>query len=226
MKIITFTCDAYRDIIPAYHYLWQKYWPDCPYEFVYVTNSKPLGIQDTTVHYLKGSDIKYAKRLRTFVKRHCRDDELGLFMMGDYLVKGLNIPLIEKARRLCERKDVAHCRLRPMPHPQLPPPVHLKLDKAEFGEINRRQRYSLSLQPGIWKPKVLASLLEDSWNPWLCETKGSGNTRRIQGHFLCTQKPAIIHHNYYRKRKVFGPGWVKKNVPKKYWTKAVRRAKG
>jgi len=221
LKIITFTCDIYANIVPAYHYLWGKFWPDCPYEHVYVTNSKPLGV-DAKVYYLKGKDIDYGRRLRKFVSLHCQDNELGLFMMGDYLIKSMNISLIERARELCETPEIAHCRLRPMPHPQLPPPSHLS--KKVFGEIDRTKRYSLSLQPGIWRPKDLARCVKDAWNPWHCEIRGSQRTRKIKGLFLCTQKPAILHHNYYRKRKPFGPIWVKKNVPEKYWTKAVRRA--
>jgi hypothetical protein len=225
MKIISFACDIYHDIVPAYHWLWNNIWPDCPYEHIYVTNSKPLGV-DATVHYMGGKDIDYGRRLRRFVSLHCQDGELGLFMMADYLLKAVNPELIKKAVQLCERDDVAHCRLRPMPHPQLPPPPHLKLNKKVFGEIDRTKRYSLSLQPGIWNPKDLAKCVRDHENPWHCEIRGSGRTRRIKGTFLCTQKPAIIHHNYYRKRKPFGPIWVKKNVPKEYWTKAARRAKG
>lgn len=224
MRIITFTCDVHHDIIPAYHYLWQKYWPNCPYEMVYVTNSKPLTV-DATVYYLKGNDIDYGKRLRQFVSEHCQDDELGLFMMGDYLLKGLNIPLVERARELCERNDVAHCRLRPLPHPELPAPAHLKLDPQVFGQIKKKGRYALSLQPGIWRPKDLANCVEDAWDPWHCETRGSQRTGQLKGVLLCTQKPAIVHHNYYRKRRPFGPIWVKENVPSQYWTRAARRAK-
>ena len=222
MKIITFACDLYADIGPAYQYLFRKLWPDCPYEMVYVTNSKPLGV-DGTIHYLPGKDIEYGRRLRKFTALHCADNELGLFMMIDYLPKILNVELIEKAVQLCKRDDVAHCRLRPMPNPTLHAPAHLKLDHAVFGQIDKSTRYSLSLQPGIWRPADLSKCCRDLENPWHCETHGSTRTKRIPGTFLCTQKPAILHHNYYRKRRPFGVSWVKENVPEEFWPNAARK---
>lgn len=222
MKIVSFSCDIYSDIVPAYHWLWQTLWPECPYDHVYVTNSKPLSV-DATVHYIKGRDIDYGMRLRQFVKDHCADNELILLMMADYLLKAINIPVIEQARKLCQQPRIAHCRLRPMPHPQLPPPKDL--DPAVFGQIRKRSRYALSLQPGIWRPQDIAKCIQDDFDPWHCETRGSQRTGQIKGMLLCTQKPAIVHHNYYRKRKPFGPIWVKENVPRQYWTRAARRAK-
>ena len=222
MKIITFTCDLYADAIPAYHYLWNSRWPNCPHEMIYVTNSKPLTV-DATVHYLGCKEIEYGRRLRKFVALHCKDDEPGLFMMGDYLVRAVNAPLIERAREICERDDVAHVRLRPMPHPSLPPQIDL--NKNIFGGIDRTKRYSLSLQPGIWNPKALSRCVRDLWSAHQCELKGSGLTRKIKGHFLSVQRPAIIHLNYYKGRKPIGVEWVKKNVPKEFWPKAARRKK-
>ncbi len=222
MKIITFTCDLYADAVPAYHYLWNRAWPDCPHEMIYVTNSKLLTV-DATVHYLKGKDIEYGRRLRKFVSLHCKDNELGLFMMGDYFAKAINTKLVERAREACERDDVSHVRLRPMPHPSLPPPI--KLNKDVFGGIDRTKRYSLSLQPGIWKPKDLARCVRDTWSAHRCELNGSRHTRRIKREFLSTQRPAIIHLNYYKGGRAIGVKWVRANVPREFWPEAARRMK-
>ena len=221
MKIITFTCDIYADAIPAYHYLWNKAWPDCPHEMIYVTNSKPLTV-DATVHYLKGKDIEYGRRLRKFVSLHCDDNELGLFMMGDYFVKGLNISLVEQARGLCERDQIAHCRLRPMPSPQGSAHRSLKVDDKLFGLVDKKRAYALSLQPGIWRPKDLGKCVRDAWGPWACEVQGSKNTKRVTGALLSTRESAITHLNYYKKGKPIGVNWVMDNVPGEFWPRAAK----
>lgn len=222
MKIITFACDLYADVGPAYEYLWKEHWPNCPYEMVYVTNSKPLGV-DGTVHYIPGKDIEYGRRLRKFVSRFCQEDELGLFMMIDYLPRAINVELVEQARKLCERDDVAHCRLRPMPHPKHRAPAYLKLNNDVWGMVEKGERYALSLQPGIWKPSDLARCTKDNWDPWATETQGSRLTKRLQGVLLCTRKPAILHHNYYRKRKPQGARIIRDNVPEELWPSSARK---
>lgn len=224
MKIVTFACDLYADIAPAYHYLWNKKWPDCTHELVYVTNQKPLNI-DATVHFIRGQDIEYGRRLRKFVSLHCQDDEPILLMMIDYLARDINIGMVEQAFELCSRDDVVHCRLRPMPRPQLQPPDKMELDPKKWGGIDKSGRYSLSLQPGIWNPKSLAKCIKDSWSPWQCETQGSRIANKLPGYFLCVQKPAITHHNYYKKRKPFSVNWVKKNVPAEFWPGSIKGRK-
>lgn len=218
MKIITFACDCYADIAPAWQYLINTNWPDHP-EVIYVTNSVPLEV-DGTVHYFKGDDLELGRRIRKLHSLH-DDGELTLVMMIDYLVQLVNVELIDEARRLCERDDVAHVRLRPMPHPSHPAPDGISNDR--FGLIDKSKPYALSLQPGIWRLADLAKCVRDNENPWHCETHGSGRTKRIPGHFLSTRQPAIVHLNYYKKRKPFGVNWVQENVLEEFWPNAAKK---
>ncbi|MHA2264819.1 MAG: hypothetical protein ACXAEN_20700, partial [Candidatus Thorarchaeota archaeon] len=136
----------------------------------------------------------------------------------DYLITSVNLPMVAMAHELAKKTDVRHVRLRPMPHPQLAYPAE------GFGEIRKRSRYSLSLQPGIWEPQVLYNLCRDHEDPWQTEIQGSGRVREFKGKFLSTDKqPIITHHNYYRKGKPQGAGWVRKNVPKVAWPDAAKR---
>jgi len=221
MKILAVTCDAYRDSVPAWEYLWYHHWPDCPYKLEYLTNSEPLQTE-REVWYIHGPEGQFGRRFRKYYSLHARDNELILIMMADYFVKHINVALIEKAKAWCERDDISHVRLRPMPHPPLP----FKRNNKLFGTIDKRKAYALSLQPGLWYPKDLAKCCRDKESAWHVETHGSGRTKRIPGAFLSTRKPAIIHLNYYRKRKPFGLSWVRENVPEEFWPNAVRKKFG
>lgn len=215
MRIVTFACDKYADIAPAYHFLLTKNWPDHP-PLIYVTNSAPLKVDAETV-YIKGADIKYGWRLRRFIQNHYRED-LIILMMIDYLVKGVNLDLIEKATKLCERDDVGHVRLRPMPHPQLPWP------DEDFGEVKKNTAYALSLQPGIWDTKLIHDLCRDNESAHHTETRGSRRMHHVKLRLLSVkEKMAIAHHNYYRYGKPKGIEWVMKNVPRSMWPTAAKK---
>lgn len=41
--IVVSTCDAYRDLWPAFFALFKRYWPDCPYKIV--LNTETLDFQ-------------------------------------------------------------------------------------------------------------------------------------------------------------------------------------
>lgn len=214
MKIVTISCDIYADTPSAFAYLLDKHWPDHP-EIVFVTNSKKLNVDNPVYYFNSRDDMAFGWRLRQFLKQHYIDDYL-LFMMSDYLVKSVNIPLIERAYQLCKQPDVRHVRLRPMPHP----PFDYNDD---FGRIDKHQRYALSLQPGIWETRVLYDLLRDTDDPWQTEVRGSDRVRFIRGEFLSTRKMAISHVNYYRKGKAEGANWVRENVAKEYWTDEAKK---
>lgn len=219
MKITVFCCDLYRDAAPAFHYLWNKEWPECPYELIYITNSQDINVKAQIVKIPGKPDIQFGWRLRKFLK-HNYDDDLMLLMMVDYFPQSINVELIEKAKALCERdtNHVAHVRLRPMPHPTL----SFHEDNETFGKIDKRARYALSLQPGIWKAKALMKLCRDDEDPWRTEMRGSGRTKQIPALFLSTREPAIVHLNYYKKKKPFGLNWVRDSVPREFWPDAVK----
>lgn len=215
MKIVTISCNKYADTAPAFSELLHKHWPDCPHELVFVTNSTKLDVKEK-VHYLDNrGDRDFGWRLRQFIKRHYTDDYL-LFMMSDYFVKSVNAPLISQAHELCVYPNIHHVRLRPMPPPQI------DFYHPNFGEIDKWERYSLSLQPGIWETQTIYDLCKDNEDPWQTEVKGSGRVAKVDGLFLSTQTHAMPFINYYRKGAADGIEWVRENVSEANWPEAAK----
>lgn len=216
MKIVIVACDLYADAAPAWLHLLRKNWRNCPYEPVFVTNSRKLNV-DAPVTYIEGRDIEFGWRFRKFIEDEYHESHL-LFMMVDYFIKYVDERMVNVCADLCRQPDIVHVRLRPMPHPQHP----YKVDG--IGLIEKGSRYSLSLQPGIWETQALYHLCRDEDNPYQTEIQGSGRTRRAPGTFLSVDKvPAIAHHNYYRKGHAQGLKWVKANVHPRCWPAAVKK---
>ena len=218
MKIVTFACDLYADIAPAFEYLLKKHWPLCPYEVVYVTNSKKLNVKGQVIT-IPGQDIHFGWRLRQFIEHHYSDNLL-LFMMIDYLIETVDHPLVMRAHGLCMQPNIGHVRLRNMPLPASNHP------EPGFGNIDKRKRYCLSLQPGIWKTDLLYRLCDDREDPWNTEIRGSCRVYRLTDlDFITTDTAAIFHCNYYRHGRPYELEWVRDNVPERLWPDALKEGK-
>ena len=221
VKIVSVCCDLYSDIAPAWEYLFRQRWPDCPYPLIFVTNSKTLSVS-APVHYIKGKDVDYGGRMRRFISSYCENEDILLLTMADYLLKGVNIPLVEESINLMRsRNNIPHIRLRPMPPPRLP------FQKSKtFGAIDKKSRYSLSLQSGLWRAGTAHLLFRDGENPWDTEQNGSKRVHPVKGIFLSTKENAMPHINYYNKRAVLPGviGWTRGRVPKELWPDACRNS--
>jgi len=221
IMIVPVCCDLYADVVPAWEYLLHQHWPDCPYPLVFVTNSQPLSVS-APVHYIHGPDIDYGTRMRKFLSRFCLPETIVLLTMADYLLKDIDIPLVEEAISIMRsRSDIWHVRLRPMP----PPRLGFQRSK-KFGTVDKTTRYALSLQPGLWLAGTAHNLFRDGENPWDTEQNGSMRVNKVKGKFLSTRENAMPHINYYNKRSVLPGtiGWTRGHVPKELWPDACRDA--
>ena len=43
LTVLVASCDRYVDLLAPFSVLWRKYWPNCPYETVLVTETTPSG---------------------------------------------------------------------------------------------------------------------------------------------------------------------------------------
>ena len=216
MKIVAFSYDPLSDIVPAFEYFLHRTWPDCPHELVHVVNSgKALNVQ-SPIYRIDGG---FGRRVREFVRQYCKDDEPILVILADCLIISVNRRVIARAEDLMKRPEIAHIRLRPKPPPQLP-------YDDDFGRIRLGTRYSLSLQPGIWKAKVIHDLCRNKESPSATEIQGSSRTRTVGDKMLlCSRVGAMEFVNYYNHGKPWGSRWLRLNAPEEYWTDAAKGAK-
>ena len=57
--VLVASCDKYADLLNPFSVLWRKYWADCPFETVLVTETSPCiekGVFDRIIACGKGGD--------------------------------------------------------------------------------------------------------------------------------------------------------------------------
>jgi hypothetical protein len=208
MKVVIWSIDTYRDVGQIFWHFYKKYWTNNEFSSIIVTEQHTYKQIPCEQIKVPGRTKNFGGRMRKFLVEHYQDDT-PMFLMIDYVLREpLRTGLFDTAVRLLHRDDVAHVRLRPMPHPQMPWEVQ------GFGEIRKNSRYSLSLQPGLWSTEEFLRLMRNGESPWHTETRGSGRTKHVRGRMLSVDRDsAYSHHNYYAKGKVFPRTrqWVKDN---------------
>lgn len=213
MKMVVSTSSSYADTCRAFLACYKKYWPQQPYEVVFLTNKGHIDV-DAEVIYVKSDEPEYSRRLLTYLNDH-NDDGLVLLMFADYLIHSVDHELVKHAEMLC-RSQVARCQLTFTPK-------HCTPYSGQFCTIVKGSPYSLSLQPGIWNVSVLRKLIRPKENAWIMEMAGSRRTKKIKGLFLATLTDAIQYINYYIKGySDHSLDWTEDNVPQDDWPADVK----
>ncbi len=136
MRIAVVTCDAYRDAWPAFHFLFRKFWPDCPYPVTTYSDSGSKSWTEVAVECANDGE-----------------DPVMVFQEDFFLTHPVEIPLIEQALDCIRRENIGAVRLFPCPGYTGP-------GNEPFGIINRNEPYRTSLQVTIWRPEYLHEIAE------------------------------------------------------------------
>lgn len=151
--VLVTSCDAYRDVEGPFLQLFRKYWPDCPFELVIVSETGAAAGFDRTI--LMGKSPEW--RTRTVGALEQIETPYVLFLCNDYF---LNAP-VDTARILSfvetmRVKNALNYRLCP------DPPQAIK-----------NTAYSVSCKAGIWNREFMLALARKYPSAWEFERKGS-----------------------------------------------------
>ena len=198
MKFIVTTCTKSAWVLTVFDHMFEKFWPDCPWEKEVVIGDVPWS--DMMRSYLEG--IK---------------DEFVLIMLDDYV-------LTDRAETRSVRDcldiirafpEVQFVRLEPCPGPELPWGWADLRRIGQFDKATKRHPcYLSSLMPTIWRRGHLLRMLQPGWSAWDVEIKGSEKARSLPGTYLGSLNCLIPHHNYLVRGKV-NPS-AKKEIDEKW----------
>ncbi|MGN0845824.1 MAG: hypothetical protein ACI4RA_00390 [Kiritimatiellia bacterium] len=173
--VLVTSCDAYADLLRPFSILWRKFWPDCPFETVLVTETEPAEGFGHVV--LTGKGKSWCQMLVEAL------DQIAtpyvILLMNDYFLE-LPVDTVNILRRLEQAKahDVANLRLNPNP-PGRGPFVRAE-DLLEFP---KNVAYCVTCQTGIWNRAFLRGLAARNKSAWEFERQGSfmleGETRPL-----------------------------------------------
>lgn len=175
------SCDRYADLLAPFSALWRKYWPDCPFETVLVTESAPAEplCFDRVIACGKGGN--WCSRL---VSALSQISSRAVLMLCDdyYLASPVDTALV--TRRLSQLLSSGAANLRMIPNPVPTRANSAPADGLEgLLEYKPRTAYRVATQAGLWDREFLADLARGKASIWEFERYGSfdpiADARRI-----------------------------------------------
>ena len=164
--VLVASCDKYADLLGPFSGLWRKFWPDCPFEIVLVTETAPKGEAycfDRVVSCGRGGNwcsrlVRALDAIATpFVLMLCDDY---------YLEKPVDTARFLERLAQAKAYDAANLRLIPNPKPCQP-------YRDGLMEYRKQTAYCIATQAGIWNRTFLRGLADGKASIWEFERIGS-----------------------------------------------------
>ena len=162
--VLVVSCDAYADVVPPFIALWRKFWPDCPFETVLLTETVPCDGFDRVLAV--GACDAWAPRIRRAIDQVATP--YVLLVLNDYYLAA-PVDTARMLRRLEEAKryDALNLRLNPNPPGRRPWPG------SDLLEMPKNVAYCVTCQTGIWNRAFFAGLVSRTRSAWEFERHGS-----------------------------------------------------
>ena len=197
--LLVSSCAKYRDVLDVWTVLFSRYWPDCPFEKVLVTDealSSPPEPFDRVI--ATSPELSWSAMLTRALD--AIETDYVLLMLDDYLLcERVDTSLILSYLADAIRLDAAKVQFYALPA------AHEPFD-ATYGQYIRGRAYAISAQAGIWRRTSLRDVTAKTQSAWQFERYGS--YFEGSGLLLCTLKRRF---------------WYLDAVHKGYWaTKALR----
>ena len=176
--VLVCSCDKYADLLSPFMELWRKFWPDCPFRTVLVTESDPnVGGFDEVIAC--GGGLSWCSRLERALDRIATP--YVLMLCDDYFLSSpVDTELITE--RLSQIRRFGASNLRLIPNP-VPGPANSVSFECGLRRYKTPYAYSVATQAGIWERGFLRLLAQGRSSIWEFERYGSFD-ERINDHLL------------------------------------------
>ena len=166
--VVVGSCDRYADLLGPFILLLRRFWPDCPFEVVLVTESDPhVDGFDRTIAC--GGGLNWASRMERALEEVATP--AVLMLCDDYFLSArVDTQLV--LLRLSQMKSLDAANLRLIPNP-VPGTGNSK--PVDFGlfEYRKDTAYCIATQAGFWDRAFLKGLLHGKSSIWEFERYGS-----------------------------------------------------
>ncbi|MBQ3671873.1 MAG: hypothetical protein II921_10445 [Treponema sp.] len=196
LSILVYSCWKNRDMWDTFLPLFKKYWPDCAFQLVLLTDKLECDESRYAFDKIIALDGSWHEMI-TNALSECKTQFVMLFM-DDYLFWGKmeNEP-IESFVSAMKTYDAANIRFTKSAFTKL---VDFAPD-ARFKQVVPGSAYSLSTQIGIWNAEILRSYMNKEWSAWDFERIGSLEIKDFSHPILETVDFRIPYSEGVRKGK-------------------------
>jgi len=191
--VIVCSCDKYADLLAPFSALWKKFWPDCPFELILITESAPSStsnLQPSTSNLsfdriiACGPGGNWCSRLVLALGQITTP--YVLMLCDDYyLEKPVDTKLMLKRLEQIQKFNADNLRLIPNPKPA-------KNNSTAFGhetdlfQYRPATAYSVATQTGFWRKDFLRELATGKNSIWEFERYGSFDPLAAKNPLLVT----------------------------------------
>ena len=151
--VLVTSCDAYRDVEAPFLKLFRKYWPDCPFKLVVVSETGAEEGFDRTIFTGKGKT--WSQMLVEALDQI--ETPYVIMLMNDYFLES-PVNTAQILSRLAEAKEKGALNYRLCPDPP---------------RAVKNTAYSVSCKAGIWNRQFLRALAAKTKSAWEFERYGS-----------------------------------------------------
>lgn len=186
--------DGYSFLWAPFFELLKKNWPKCKHNIYLSTNVLVPKIEGVTV-IPTTSDAQWSTRVRMALE--CIPEDNVYMLLEDFFIGNI---IEDKEVKKIENEFIKYkmdyiklpyaekwlwAKKRNRPH---------YLDSQFLYALNRRERYAISLVPGLWRKKFLLNLIGDAdYNPWKFEADRIKEANNAQYEYF--SKCAVSYQN-------------------------------
>lgn len=188
--VVVSTCDAYCDAWPPFLELFDRYWPDCPWQVWWISNR--LRVEHTRVRtFPSGEDLGWASNLLKLLNDQQPDSII--YLQEDYFLQSpVDSDRLASVIDFARNSSVGYIRLAGSPDPDLE-----HNNPFGLGELSRDMKFRCSLQAAWWDVSTLRKILVPGENGWQMEMDGSRRSTDVPETFLGVHSKQPLIDYYY-----------------------------
>lgn len=178
--VVVASCSRFRQVWAPFFALFGRYWPDCPYRVVFVSDEDrgirlPMfaGVENIALPRDEGWCTNMIRALSGM-----GEDRIILLQEDFLFTARTDTHAVRQLVRYARDRDVGCLRLCPCPGP------NRRWDVPFLGELGRDTEYRVSLQAAVWKRSVLFGLMRHGESAWGVESHGSERSANMSEPFL------------------------------------------
>lgn len=222
--VLVCSCDSYEDAWEPFFKLFDKYWPDCPYDVILNTESKKYSGSDKVKcfeFYKKDEKVFYGERLLKHL--NMINSDYILILMDDFFFrKTVDQNKIEFClNELKNHSDIAVFSFDAVRD-------ELNVDDGIYRDFVLRPQYGeykMNFQGALWKKEILIKCIRSFETPWEIETKGSMRTFEMNERFYTLKDLSLSPINYGKKKGltwgIVRGKWVYDDVVPLFWQHGI-----
>ena len=170
LSIIVYSCLKNADMWSIFLQLFHKYWSNCPYSLILVTDKIPEDYSQWEDHFdqVVQKDATWSEMLIKAIDQV--NTQYVMLCMDDYLL--CDQVVTADIESLLNKADQYHAASLLLTPNDFNVPIPYEQDKT-LGLYQYKSAYSISTQVGIWNTQFLRRNIKKGWSAWDFERKGS-----------------------------------------------------